>query len=145
MILGGGLMSWFIYPKILATGAAVHGTIIAAVADSSSTDTNSSLLQTSLIAGAALVLAAAVPNLLALFRKEQVIPESQTVRDLREAQAKIVHDLEQDRDEWKSTAEAAIRGTAVRDHEIDRLRRMVIDRGGNPFPAVVTEDEVHDR
>jgi hypothetical protein len=121
----------FGHSRTMVAGAVFHASVTtwSILADGAdSTDT----VKVALIGALALVFAAAVPALIGLLRKEK---ESPVVADLRRA-----------RDDWKRTAEAAIRGTEVRDREIrrldndnERLQALVVELGGNPFPHVVLE------
>lgn len=96
----------------------------------------SATVKAAFVAAVAAVLAATLPSLLGRGQREPKV-----VRDLRIAEERLRSEVERDRDEWKGTAEAAIRGTQIRDGEIDRLRRLVLDLGGNPFPPHVVEGE----
>lgn len=90
--------------------------------------TSSATVKAAFIGGLALVLGATVPQLLS--RRER---EPRVVRDLRNVEVKLRTQIEGERDEWERTAKAAIRGIEVRDHELDRLRALVVSLGGNPY------------
>jgi hypothetical protein len=127
------LTPWFVYPKILATGGAVHGgVIIAAAAESSSDNT----LKVSLIAAVALVLAAAVPNLIALFKKPDLPPPPTTPADER-----LVATLEKAVEVTRNRVANLLSMVEERDQEIDRLQRMIVKLGGDPFPPVPLTEE----
>jgi hypothetical protein len=91
-------------------------------------DSSSATVKAAIIGALALVLGAAIPALLA--RREH---EPKVLRDLRAVEMRLRKEIESDRDEWRRSAEAAMRGTELRDNEINRLRSLLIDAGINPF------------
>jgi hypothetical protein len=131
MTILSAMLPWFVYPKILATGGTVHAAIIVAAADSNSGDT----LKVSLVAGCALVLAAAVPNLLALFKKPApVVP-------ITHADERLVTTLEKAVETTRARIQVLLGMVEERDREIDRLQRMIVKLGADPFPLEPLTEE----
>ena len=121
------------HPRTMAVGAVFHASVTTwSILADGANSTNT--LEVAVIGALALVFAAAVPALVGLLRKEN---EPKSMIELRRTTARLVAEITADRDEWKHTAEAAVRGTEVRDVEIDRLRGLVVELGGNPFPPHV--------
>lgn len=89
--------------------------------------TSADPFKSAIVAGMALVLAAAIPALLS--RRER---EPRSVRQLREAQNALIIELTADRDECKRTLEQTVTGMQLRTKEIERLEKMLRHLGIDP-------------